>query len=145
MRPIGLQRMRARSRRLRLRRRTRLRSALTISLLVHGTILAFLLVTIRQEEHPELLPPPSPVTMVFESGRRTGPTLPDPSLQARPATPSPPVTQPPTLTPPLPEPPAPQPPTPEPAKPAPPVPEVSPPPPPPVEQPALPEAPNAPP
>src|SRR5689334_2896552 len=135
MRPIGLQRMKVRSRRQDLRRRSRLRSALTISLLLHGTIVVFLLLTIQHEERSELLPPPSPVTMVFESGRRTGPTLPDPSLQTTPTTPAPPATE--LPTPPVPEPPVPQPPTPELVRPAPPVPETPPP--------SPPEAPTSPP
>src|SRR6201996_3400958 len=70
-------------------RRRRIGIAATISLLLHLFVGLLLLVTIRRTEQPELLPPPSAVTMLFDSGRRAGPTVPEPSLQARP--PAPPV------------------------------------------------------
>src|ERR1700712_4697117 len=62
----------------------RFRLAILVSLLIHAAIAVLLLVTIRRERQFELLPPPSAVTMLFESGRRTGPTLPEPGLQATP-------------------------------------------------------------
>jgi protein TonB len=89
--------------------RRRLRLALPISFLVHAAVLVLLLVTVKHERRPEMLPPPSPVTMVFESGRRNGPTVPEPSEQAAPSVPTPPVLAPT----PTPEPPTPEPPTPE--------------------------------
>lgn len=96
------------------------RLALVVSLLIHGAIGLLLLVTIRRDGKPELLPPPSAVTMVFESGRKSGPTLPDPALQATPSAP-PSLQTPSSEETPLPTPPLP------PAPAAPPV-EVSPPP-----------------
>ena len=66
------------------RRSRRIRLAILISLLIHVAIGLLLLVTIRREGTPELLPPPSPVTMVFESGRKTGPTLPNPGAADHP-------------------------------------------------------------
>jgi periplasmic protein TonB len=138
---VGLHRVRTRARSRDLRLRLRFRRALVLSLLLHVTIGVFLLVTIRREGRLEMLPPPAPVTMVFESGRRSGPTLPNPSEQATPATPSPPATEPPQ--PPAPEPLAPEPLAPEPAAPPPPVAQAPTlpapePPPPPEEQPAVP-------
>ncbi|HYZ24469.1 MAG TPA: hypothetical protein VE690_20140, partial [Rhodopila sp.] len=58
-----------------------MRRAALISLLLHLAVLVALLVSFRREERSELLPPPAPVTMVFESGRKSGPTLPEPSEQ----------------------------------------------------------------
>ncbi len=56
----------------------RLRVAAAVSLLLHVVVGLLLLVTVRYEPKPELLPPPSAVTMLFDHGRRTGPTLPEP-------------------------------------------------------------------
>jgi periplasmic protein TonB len=64
-----------------------IRLSVLLSLLVHVAVLVALLVTINRRDKEELLPPPAPVTMLFEHGRREGPTLPNPSLQATPATP----------------------------------------------------------
>ena len=101
------------------RRPWRIRLAILISLLIHVGIGILLLVTIRRQGTPDLLPPPSPVTMVFESGRKSGPTLPNPKLQATPSVPptpaAPPTEAPPTSAPPPPpaaEPPSPPPPSP---------------------------------
>jgi hypothetical protein len=88
------------------RRPRRIRLAILISLLIHVAIGLLLLVTIRHEGSPELLPPPSPVTMLFESGRKAGPTLPNPELQTTPSTPPTPKA-PPVETVPLPTPPKP--------------------------------------
>jgi protein TonB len=55
---------------------------LVVSLLIHVGIGLLLLVTLRRQPREEWLPPPAPVTMVFESGRRQGPTLPEPSPRA---------------------------------------------------------------
>jgi protein TonB len=123
-------------------RARRIRFAGLISLLIHILVGVLLLVTIRREEKSELLPPPSAVTMLFESGRRSGPTLPEPGLQPVPAIPLPPA--PPTEAPALPSPPVPpavQPPPPPPS-PAPPV--TAQPSPPVVETPPLPPAESAP-
>ena len=65
------------------RRSRRLRLAVLISLLIHATIAVLLLVTIRRKGTEEMLPPPAPVTMLFETGRREGPTLPNPAIQHR--------------------------------------------------------------
>jgi hypothetical protein len=65
----------------------RMRVSGLLSLLIHGAILVLLLVGIRRQETEEMLPPPAPVTMLFDSGRREGPTLPDPTVQATPAAP----------------------------------------------------------
>lgn len=70
------------------RRARRLRLAVLVSLLIHVVIGILLLVTIRRTQEPELLPPPSAVTMLFESGRKNGPTLPNPELQATPSAPA---------------------------------------------------------
>ena len=84
------------------RRSWRFRIAVLASLLVHLAVLVLLLVTIRREPQPELLPPPAAVTMLFDTGKSTGPTLPDPDAQViPPSVPSdpvplaPPVAQPP--------------------------------------------------
>ena len=69
------------------RRPWRIRLAIVVSLLIHVTIGVFLLVTIRRENKPELLPPPAAVTMLFESGRKSGPTLPNPDMQTAPFAP----------------------------------------------------------
>jgi len=63
-----------------------------------------LLVTMRRETRPELLPPPAPVTMLFESGRRDGPTLPEPQpdTMASPAPLVPPTQEPPATQEPFP-------------------------------------------
>ncbi|HEY1413012.1 MAG TPA: hypothetical protein VGF36_12775, partial [Rhodopila sp.] len=136
------------------RRPWRIRLAALISLLVHVAIGLLLLLTIPREPTSEQLPPPSEVTMLFDSGRKSGPTLPNPSLQATPS--APPATEAPApVTPltqvvPTPAPPAPPatpppPPAPEPAKPAPSVeasPVPAPPPPAPVEAPPPVEAPS---
>ena len=161
----GLRRTEARSGRPPRRRPWRIRLAALISLLIHVAIGVSLLLTIRREGKPELLPPPSPVTMVFESGRKTGPTLPNPDLQATPSAPPmppsspveaaplptpplPPATEPPpaATSPPVPEPraPAPPAPTPLPAEPPAPSPPVEIPPPPPAEQAPLPRPPPVP-
>lgn len=124
-----------------------MRRAAIVSLLVHAAIGLLLLVTVRREHRAEMLPPPAPVTMLFEHGQKQAPSVPEPSLDARtptqPAEPAPPA---PPDTPPEPvqvEPPPPAPVTPEPPapvfpEPAPPVPEPPPPEPAPpaVEQPA---------
>ena len=65
-------------------RTRRLRLAALISLLIHLAIGFLLFGTIRHEDTPELLPPPAAVTMLFETGKRTGPTLPNPQPQAAP-------------------------------------------------------------
>jgi periplasmic protein TonB len=113
------------------RQSRRLRLAVLISLLIHAMIAVLLVVTIRRKGMEELLPPPAPVTMLFETGRREGPTLPNPANQpsAPPSVATPPSEQAPLPTPPMPpvEPPQP---TPQAATP--PVPEPAPPPP--VEQ-----------
>jgi periplasmic protein TonB len=74
------------------RRSWRFRLAVSLSLLIHIGTGVLLLVTIRREGEPELLPPPSAVTMLFETGRRQGPTLPNPEpnpgLQATPSAPT---------------------------------------------------------
>jgi periplasmic protein TonB len=88
------------------RRRWRLRLSGLISLLIHAAVIALLLVTIRRRESEEMLPPPAPVTMLFESGRRQGPTEPNPTLQAtpsaRPTAQAPPAAPVPLPTPPVP-------------------------------------------
>src|SRR5271165_6141543 len=104
---IGTKRARALSSRRSRRRRSRMRPAFAVSLLIHIVIGVLLLVTIPREEKSELLPPPSPVTMVFESGRRNGPTLPEPSLQAVPLVPAPQAEEPLLPVPPQPPPPPP--------------------------------------
>jgi periplasmic protein TonB len=100
--------------------RWRLRASVVVSILVHALIFALLLLTIRRNEVPEELPPPSPVAMVFESGRKEGPSVPKPTPDIRPVTP--PAAQP-GEEPSLPVPPAPQapptPPVPPPSRPAP--------------------------
>lgn len=70
------------------RRPLRLRLAILVSLLIHIAIGGLLVVTSRREQKPEQLPPPSAVTMLFEGGRKNGPTLPDPELQATPSVPA---------------------------------------------------------
>ncbi len=121
-------------------RRWRIRLAWLISLLIHVVVVLLLLVTIRREEKPEQLPPPSAVTMLFDTGRKQGPTLPNPSLQATPpgapAPPSPPVA--------LPLPPVEPPPSPPPTRPAKPVPPPVAAPPPPVTTEPQPPAPSPP-
>jgi periplasmic protein TonB len=102
-----------------------------VSLLIHGAIIALLLVGIRRHETAEMLPPPAPVTMLFESGRRQGPTLPNPSLQATPRAPPSVETAPPA-------------PVPLPTPPAPPAEQPPPPPIPKVETPSVPPAPEPP-
>jgi periplasmic protein TonB len=89
------------------RRPWRLRLAVLVSLLIHGAILVLLLVTITRRETEEMLPPPAPVTMLFESGRREGPTLPNPTLQATPSAPPSAEAPPPAQELPLPAPPLP--------------------------------------
>src|ERR1700733_11785924 len=122
---IRVRRMDALAARSPRRRPGRMRLATLISVLIHVAIGVMLLVTIHGRGGPEQLPPPSPVTMLFDSGRRAGPTLPNPELQATPSTPPAPATPPaPLPTPPAPpttEPP-PSPPPPAPAPPAPPAP-----------------------
>jgi protein TonB len=107
-------------RRTRLSQFRRLRIAAIVSLLIHVVIGVLLLVTIHHEKEPELLPPPAPVSMVFESGRREGPTLPEPQPNAS-VSEAPPSEQAPPAT--------------EAPLPVPPVPAVEPPPPPAAEQP----------
>ncbi len=122
------------------RRSRRFRHAVLISLLIHAMIAVLLLVTIRRKGTEEMLPPPAPVTMLFETGRREGPTLPNPAIQqpsAPPSAPTPPSKEAPLPTPPIPPVERPQPPAPQAATPPPPVPEPAPTPPappPPVEQ-----------
>jgi len=124
----GMRRTEALSRPPPRRRPWRIRQAILVSLLIHVAIGILLIVTIPREETAELLPPPSAVTMLFESGRKSGPTLPNPDLQAVP--PSPPSPRSPPLPQSLPSPLAmePPPPAPAPPQPAPPLP-----PPPPME------------
>lgn len=86
-----------------------------ISLWLHLTLLALLLVTVRYKHQEEMLPPPSTVSMVFEGGSPNGPALPNPKPTTTPA---------PQAAPPVPQPPAPQ-------------AAVTPPPPPPTPQTAL--------
>jgi protein TonB len=144
----GLRRLDALAGRPPRRRRWRIRLAGLISLLIHVAVGVLLFVTIRGEKAPEMLPPPSAVTMMFETGKKTGPTLPNPALQTTPSAPPEPSPvvkiplppEPPSPVPPVPvEPPAPSPPAPTPvAPPAPPPPPepvpVAPPPPPPSEE-----------
>jgi TonB family protein len=156
------QRKRVLRERLSPRRPARLRRAIAVSLAIHAGILLLLLVIIKHKGREEWLPPPAPVTMVFESGRKEGPSVPEPSPQpsqpnqAQPAQPNqappaeePPLPLPPTPPPPAPTPPPPPPPPPEPAvPPTPPVPpaiEVPPLPPPPLPVPPAIEAPPLPP
>jgi protein TonB len=152
MRLIGFNRRRTPASRRFKRRGSYFSRAWTVSLAIHLAILVLLLVTLKRGGREEMLPPPSPVTMVFESGRKEGPTLPEPSLQARPSEQAPPVQEQQPL--PLPPTPPPPPPPPPPAPAAPPVPtpvppsvEAPPPPPPlakaPIERP--PPAPKPPP
>jgi protein TonB len=132
---IGSRRMDALAPRPPRRRSRRIRFAVLISLLIHVVIGVLLLVTIRREEKPELLPPPSAVTMLFESGRKNGPTLPNPDLQATPSTPPAPASPPaeaPLPTPPAPPAVEPPPPSAAPPPPAPPPPQAAPPTPPPA-------------
>lgn len=102
-------------RRFRFASRRRLRIAIAVSLLIHVVVGILLLVTIRHHTESELLPPPSAVTMVFENGRQSQPTTPQPQPQTSipqsipkppqeaPGMPEPPipVTPPPPNTPPL--------------------------------------------
>src|SRR6185437_16586379 len=67
--------------------RWRIRASAVVSILVHVLIFALLLPTIRREEAPEELPPPSPVAMVFEHGRKEGPSVPTPTPGIKPLTP----------------------------------------------------------
>jgi periplasmic protein TonB len=110
-----------------------------ISLWLHLTLLALLLVTVHYNHQEEMLPPPSTVSMVFEGGSPKGPALPNsrpymtPAPEAAPPVPQPPVPQ--AAVPPPPPPPAPQtalapPPTPPPQTQAQPAPSPTPPPPP---------------
>ncbi len=125
------QRKRALRERLSPRRPSRLRRAIAVSVAIHVGILLMLLVVIKQNGREEYLPPPSPVTMVFQSGRKEGPTLPEPSPQASQPKQAPPAEEPPLPVPPAPPPPPPPPPTP-------PVPPTPVPVPPAVEAPPLP-------
>ena len=97
MRLIGPNRRRTPASRRFKRRRSYFSRAWTVSLAVHLAILLLLLVTLKRKGREEWLPPPSPVTMVFESGRKEGPTLPEPSPQARPSEQAPPVPEEPPL------------------------------------------------
>lgn len=135
----GLRRMDALASRPLRRRSRRIRRAALISLLIHVVAGVLLLLTIRRERGPEQLPPPSPVTMLFESGRKQGPTLPNPGLQATPS--APPGEAAPLPTPPLP--PAPE--QPSPAAPPAPAPPAAPPPPAPMPPMPAPPEPLAPP
>ncbi len=76
-----------------------LRRAALVSLLIHLVIGALLLLRLHPEGEQEMLPPPAPVSMLFESGRRQGPTLPQPNPQTTPSVPAPPT----PATPPTPE------------------------------------------
>lgn len=74
------------------RRGSRIGRVAVISLWLHLTLLAFLLVTVRYPPAPEEeLPPPSTVSMVFEGGKPEGPALPhpEPNVAAPTAPPSP--------------------------------------------------------
>jgi TonB family protein len=116
------QRKRARRERLSPRRPSRLRRAIAVSVAIHVGILLLLLVIIKQKGREEYLPPPSPVTMVFQSGRKEGPTLPEPSPQPAQPNQAPPAKELPLPVPPAPPPPPPPtpvaPPTPAPVPPA---------------------------
>jgi protein TonB len=90
----------------------RLRLAVLISLLLHALLGVVLLVTIPLKETEEHLPPPAPVSMVFESGNRKGPSAPEPSLMPSPTPPSQSEPAPPAREAPLPLPPPPPPPPP---------------------------------
>jgi len=92
----GLRRIDALAARAPARRRWRIRVAVLVSVLIHALIGVVLLVTIRHEPKEEMLPPPSAVTMVFDGGRKAGPTLPSPSLPMPP--PAPPLAPPPVPT-----------------------------------------------
>lgn len=107
----GWRRMDALAVRPRRRRPGRMRRAVLVSLLIHLMIGVLLVVTIRRKRGPELLPPPSEVTMLFDTGRKNGPTLPTPDLQPTPSAP---------VAPAVPEPPLPEPALPGPSVPPPP-------------------------
>ncbi|HEX3992964.1 MAG TPA: TonB family protein, partial [Acetobacteraceae bacterium] len=59
--------------------RRRIAGGFAVSLLLHTVILAALLVRLKWEPEPELLPPPATVSMVFEGGRPQGPSAPEPT------------------------------------------------------------------
>ncbi|HVY16658.1 MAG TPA: TonB family protein [Rhodopila sp.] len=101
-------------------RRGRLSASAVVSLLIHAAVFAWLLLALPKPEVPEELPPPSPVAMVFQSGRKEGPSVPNPTLSATPNRPKAPLgekpstpglptpaTPPTPQTPPLPPPPPP--------------------------------------
>jgi len=75
----------------------RLGPVLVISLWLHLTLLALLVMTVRYGRHEEELPPPSTVAMVFEGGTPKGPALPEPKPFV--AAPSEPLAEPPAPTP----------------------------------------------
>lgn len=108
-------------------RPVRLRIGTAISLLIHVVLGLLLLVSVRHEQKPEALPPPSAVTMLFDNGNKTGPTLPQPQPDtlAQPAPAPPPVEASPPVQP---QPPAAETPAPAAEEPAPPSPEPVPPP-----------------
>lgn len=114
------------------RGRGRLSISFLLSVLAHLAVAVALLVTIRRPPGVEMLPPPSDVTMVFETGKQGGPSSPAPTIAAAPpVSPQADVTPPAEI--PLPPPPPPPPPEPEPAVTAQPVP------PPPATEPLAPE------
>lgn len=125
------------------RRLSRMPVSALVSLLLHALVFLALLTTIRQPPHEEMLPPPADVTMLFETGTKKGPRVPNPSPQTlsiappAPAAPAPPLPVPPAPTPSVPPvakaPEATQAPVPPP-NPAEPKPEPAPPPPPPAER-----------
>src|SRR6202012_5786410 len=85
--PIAEQRSR-----LQIRRRFarwRIRVSALVAILAHAIIFTLLLVTLKRKEQPPEEVPPSPVAMVFESGRKEGPSSPNPTLQAKPVRPAP--------------------------------------------------------
>ena len=61
--------------------RRRIAGGFAISLLLHIAVLVALLPHLQRQSEPDLLPPPSTVSMVFEGGRPEGPTTPEPSLE----------------------------------------------------------------
>ena len=68
---------------LRRRRRVsplRLRISGAVSVALHALVLVLLLVTIEPRDKEEFVPPASPVSVVFESGNRKGPSAPKPSV-----------------------------------------------------------------
>jgi periplasmic protein TonB len=59
--------------------RRRIAGGFGASLLLHAVILGALLVRLKWEPEAEPLPPPAPVSMIFEGGRPQGPSTPEPT------------------------------------------------------------------